>query len=184
MCIKQQCKDSYERLENLKLVSGEVGIPWQTVYVHLKSIGVRVKGNKLKYGSDSDRFGAKAEQHFANIIPAAIDMNESQFQAKYDFEIAGMTVDVKSARLRRSSKISNAKRWAFSVRRQEMFADFIVAIAYRDNTPAHYFLFPSEAIRHFQTISVAERGGKWWDYEVSKDELIEFFEQTVAEISN
>ena len=31
-----------------------------------------------------------------------------------------------------------------------MFADFpIVAIAYRDNTPAHYFLFPSEAIRHF-----------------------------------
>ena len=44
MCIKQQCKDSYERLENLKLVSGEVGIPWQTVYVHLKSIsGFRLR---------------------------------------------------------------------------------------------------------------------------------------------
>lgn len=180
MDIKQQCKESYERLENLKLVGDEVGIPWQTVYVHLKSLGVPVKGNKSRYGSEADRFAAKAEKHFAELIPHAVDMNKKEFQAKYDFKVSGMKVDVKSSRLHKQSKHSEALRWSFSTKVQECFADFIVGIAYKDGEPAHYFLFPCDVVRFLQSISVSQRGGKWWDFEINKDELLTFFKQVAA----
>ena len=34
--IEQACIASYGRLKNLKLAGAELGIPWQSVYVHLR----------------------------------------------------------------------------------------------------------------------------------------------------
>lgn len=62
-----------------------------------------------------------------------------------------------------------------------MFADFIVGMAYKNNELFKLFLFPSEQVRFRQTITISERGSnKWSDYEISKEELQEFFESTVT----
>lgn len=34
---QEKCVESYSRIKNLKLVGIELGIPWQTVYVHLQN---------------------------------------------------------------------------------------------------------------------------------------------------
>ena len=68
---RDACIESYSRLKNLKLVGLELGIPWQTVYVHLRAAGVPVTGDKKRYGSDTDRLAAKAEALFAELVPAA-----------------------------------------------------------------------------------------------------------------
>jgi hypothetical protein len=181
MDIKQKCKESYARLENLKLVAEEIGIPWQTVYVHLKALGVQVKGNKEKYGSESDKFATKAEKHFMSLVPEAKDMNNDKYQARFDFNIEGLKVDVKSSRLRRQSKSSNTLRWAFSVTKQESIADFMVCIAYEEDEPKHYFLLPSEIVKFYSCISVSmKRDGKWWDYEINPKELRSFFKTAAA----
>jgi len=41
--------DAYEKHKNLKLAANDVGLPWQTVYVHLKRAGVPVVGDKLRF---------------------------------------------------------------------------------------------------------------------------------------
>lgn len=110
------CVDAYSRLKNLKLVGLELGIPWQTVYVHLRAAGVPVTGDKSRYGSDTDRLAANAERIFAALVPNASDQNDKKFQAKVDFIVGQYKVDVKASRLRNG-------RWAFSLKKQERIAE-------------------------------------------------------------
>lgn len=47
---QDRCIEAYSRLKNLKLVGEEIGMKWQTVYVQLKKAGVKVTGDKARYG--------------------------------------------------------------------------------------------------------------------------------------
>lgn len=58
MNVQQRCVEAYRQHQNLKIAAQHVGIPWQTVYVHLRKAGEPVTGNKLKYGSETDRLAA------------------------------------------------------------------------------------------------------------------------------
>ena len=168
---RDACIESYSRLKNLKLVGLELGIPWQTVYVHLRAAGVPVVGDKSRYGSDTDRLAARAEAHFSELVPAAVNQNDTQFQAKVDFLVGDYAVDVKSARMRHS-------RWAFSLKKQELVADFFVCFAYNDDETYRVVVIPGELCRFLQTISLAAKSRtKWWDYEIEPNELAHFFEQ-------
>ena len=168
---RDACIESYSRLKNLKLVGLELGIPWQTVYVHLRAAGVQVTGDKKRYGSDTDRLAAKAEALFAELVPAAVDQNDMQFQAKVDFVVGDYAVDVKCARMRNN-------RWAFSLKKQELLADFFVCIAYNEDDSYRLMVIPAEVCRFLQTISLAAKTrSKWWDYEIKPEELSEFFDQ-------
>jgi len=40
MNIQDKCAEVYAIVRNLKLTGLEVGIPWQTVYIHLENKGV------------------------------------------------------------------------------------------------------------------------------------------------
>ncbi len=118
---------------------------------------------------------AKAEKEFLSIVPFAEDQNKIKFQSKFDFIVNGEKVDIKSSKLNQGSKRFSAKRWAFSVKKQEFCADFIVCFAFLDEL-YRLFLIPGELIRNYQTISISQNGkSKWLDYEISKDELAEFF---------
>lgn len=176
----QEMKNAYDKHKNLKLAAADIGMKWQTLYWYLKRENHPIVGNKSEYGSDKDRFAAKAESDFKKMIPSAIDMNKEKFQSKYDFKINGLKVDIKASNLNRGTKYSKYMRWAFSLKKQEMFADFIVGMAYKDSKLYKLFLFPSEQVRFRQTITISERGSdKWGDYEISKEDLQEFFESTV-----
>ena len=171
--------EAYKRHHNMRLASREIGIPLSTLYVHLKRAGVAVVGDKSKYGTDKDRFACKAEREFERIIPSAENQNKVKFQSKIDFMIGEYSVDVKASRLRSSGCGANVLRWAYSVKKQEFCADFFVCFGF-DNAGLkleNILLIPGEVARMYATISVSPRGGKWLDYQVTEQELHDFFVQ-------
>lgn len=173
--------DAYARLKNLKRASEELGIPWQTVYVRLRENGVAVVGDKARYGSDKDRFAAKAEAEFQKLVPHATNENKLKFQAKTDFSVGGHTVDVKASTLHRQTRDKPARRWAFGVKKQEFCADFVVMFAFLDDGTYRLLLVPGEMIRHYQSLSIGERWtGKWSEFEISPSDLSSFFAQIKA----
>ena len=94
---------SYRKHKNLFHVGRELGMPWQTVYVHLRSAGEPVTGDKARWGSVKDQFAARAEDFFQGLVPSAENMNQKQWQSKYDFAINGCKIDVKGATARRNN---------------------------------------------------------------------------------
>lgn len=181
--IVSQCIDSYSRLKHLKLTADEVGIPWQTVYVHLKKAGIPVVGDKSRYGSVTDRFATKAELRFKESVKFAVDNNESEFQSSVDFSVLGYTVDVKAAALKdshfnkRKGKY-DAPRWGFCINKQRDTADFFVLYAYDKDGESveHVFLLPNEIATAKTTISIsASLKSKWADYKIEESELPDFF---------
>lgn len=175
--IEQACIVSYRKLKNLKLVGDELGIPWQTVYVHLRKAGVPVTGDKARYGCAKDRLASFAERLFSEDVPEAIDANALQFQAAIDFTVNQWSVDVKAACLLGFK--NEARRWAFCINKQKDCADFFVLYAF-DNIDAknvnHVLLMPNEIATAKSTISVPETmNSKWADYEVQRCDLAAFF---------
>ena len=175
MDVQQQCVNAYRQHQNLKVAAQDVGIPWQTVYVHLRNAGEPVTGNKLKYGSESDRLAAKAERIFLGLVPFAEDQNTRQFQSKVDFLVRGFGIDVKASRLKIQGP--NSSRWMYSVKKQEAIADFFVCLGFDSEaeTLESVLLVPGEIARMHTTISHSSRRGKWSDYLVSPADLAPFF---------
>jgi hypothetical protein len=175
--ITARCVEAYGRLKNLKLVGDEVGIPWQSVYLRLKSAGVPVVGDKARYGSEKDKLAHKAEREFERLVPFARNNNKVRYQPRVDFDIGPYGVDVKAARAHRSNARFKSKRWEFCIKKQEMCADFVVGFGYRAEGGYDLFLFPGEVIRHYSTVSVQATGRtKWRQYQIQPDELRPFFE--------
>lgn len=173
----------YSEIKNLKLVGEQMGIPWQTVYWWLKKQGVAVTGDKRVYGSDKDRMAAKYEDLFHTLVPQAVPENDREFQAKYDFTVGGYTVDIKSAT--RSSMCSRSNhlnyRWAFSTKKN-MDADFMVCFCLEGSTKENHvnriLLIPNEFCRDKQTISVSCNTSKWFEFEVTEQGLVKFFQES------
>jgi hypothetical protein len=174
-------KEAYEKHKNLKLAADELGIKWQSLYVQLRKQGIPITGDKARYGSDKDRLAAKAELEFQKLVPFAKDQNSIKFQSKFDFLVGNEKVDIKVSGLNQGCKKFAAKRWAFSVKKQEFCADFIVCFAMQE-PDYRIFLMPGELVRNYQTISIAENKdskSKWLQYEVTKADLTEFFFEIV-----
>ena len=172
----EQMKSVYDKHLHLKNAADELGMKWQTLYWHLQKAGHPVTGNKARYGSETDKLASKAESDFMNLVPAAIDMNRKKFQSKYDFEIYGMKVDVKASSQKEYCKNQDLRRYSFSVKKQEMLADFIVAFGYNNGELEKCYLFPKEHIRFMTTISISNGKSKWQDFEIAPEELKPFFD--------
>ena len=167
----------YQKHMNLKLAAIELGIKWQTLYCRLKSLGVPVAGDKLRYGTDRDKLGAIGEAEFKKLVPTAIDYNLTKFQSKVDFSVNGWLVDVKAGMPRQLNKRFSATSWSFSFKRQSLICDFICCFCYDENKAVeHVLLVPSEFFKGLQTVSVSRFGGsKWLDYKINQDDLADFF---------
>lgn len=171
--------EAYRRHKNLKLAAAECGMPWQSLYVALKKAGEPVTGDKSRYGSRKDKLTAKAEQEFQSIVPFAENMNKMKWQAKYDFDVLGLKVEVKAATLKISSAKSAVRRWAFSFKKQTLICDFMCCFCYSDaGTVQRVIIAPSEIFSGVQAISVSENVcGKWAEYEIPVEDVAEFFRQ-------
>jgi hypothetical protein len=78
-------------------------------------------------------------------------------------------VDVKSSTLR-------SGRWAFSLKKQELTADFFACFAYSDDGSYTLLLVPGDVCRMYQSMSISVRTRtKWWDYQILPYELRGFF---------
>lgn len=166
---------AYLKHKHLGHAAAELGLKWQTLYSRLRNQGVKVTGDKSRYGSDKDRLAARAEMEFKRIVPFAEDQNAQAFQSKFDFLVGKEKVDVKSAMLRQGSKRFDSLRWAFSVKKQEFCADFIACFGMLDDG-YKLFLIPGEFVRKYQTISISQAGqSKWKQFEIDPSELADFF---------
>ena len=169
--------ESYSRLKNLKLVGKEIGMPWQTAYVRLRANSISVVGDKTRYGCAKDKFAAKAEAEFQRLVPEAKNNNKEKFQSKTDFSVGKISVDVKASNLHRQLRTSPARRWAFSVRKQNMIADFMCFFAFSDESEYRLLVAPGELVCSYQTISIGENfSGKWAEFEVFPADLAVFFD--------
>ncbi|MBV2128206.1 hypothetical protein [Arsukibacterium indicum] len=177
MTNTENCIKAYRKHKHLKNAADELGIKWQALYRVLVAANEPVMGDKERYGSESDKFARLGEAHFAELVPYAEDQNKTKFQSKCDFLVRGFKVDVKCARPAIKQATCKNKSWAFSVKKQRLVADFIVCIGYDEaGKPCFYLLIPGEIARNHGTISLSiSRKGKWWDYEVSKEDIEPFF---------
>jgi len=170
----------YRKHMNLKLAAEELGMVWQTLYVHLKKLGEPVIGDKNRYGSPSDKLSRMAEKLFQELVPLAEDQNSRQYQTKVDFLVNGYFVDVKSSLPRMLNKrFSKYLSWSFSFKKQSFISDFMCCFCLNEEKQIErVLLIPKELFDGLQTISVPRNGNsKWIDYEVSPDDLAKFFEE-------
>jgi len=169
--------DAYEKHKNLKLAANELGTRWQILYSVLKSQGVPICGDKLKYGSDRDKLGALGEAKFLHYVPDCIDQNKQKFQSKCDFDVYGLKVDVKCGLPRQLNKKFPAQSWSFSFKKQSLIADFIVCFCLDEQKNIeHTILVPNEFFKGLQTVSISRKGqSKWLDYSIPPEELQSFF---------
>lgn len=181
---QKQCVDAYRKHKHLGLAAQELGIKWQTVYWNLRQANEPVTGDKSRHGSAKDKFADRSEQLFASIVPNAVNQNELQFQAKCDFVLHGVNIDVKAAAM---NNHSNTHGWAFALKKQAGTADFFVCFGYAENRQdvERCFVFPMELVRGMQTLRVGRHisgrpKGKWASYEVSITDLPEFFSYVEA----
>lgn len=180
-------KEVYDKYKNLKLAAKELGMVWQTLYWNLSRAGHPVTGDKERYGSPTDKMAKAMEDKFKEIVPYAEDCNEDKFQAQVDFKVKNLTVDIKSSTkkdgYKNNPKKQPAYRWAFSTKVQEKCSDFMVCFCMSGYNCIEYgevekiLLIPKEFYRNKQSISVSCSQSKWYDFEVTEDELKDFFDQ-------
>jgi hypothetical protein len=165
--------ESYERHKKLKASADELGMCFQTLYWHLKKAGISCSGDKERYGSAKDRFGAAAELEFQNIVPYAEDQNKKHYQPKIDFLVKGVKFEIKSAKRQCLGVGAGGDRWSFSIKKQIEDADFFVLFGFSQSGDVEsIFLVPAELIATKTTVSVSCNGSsKWHDYVLSREEL-------------
>jgi len=177
--------ECYARVKNLKIAASELGMKFQTLYWRLKKAGINVCGDKERYGSDKDRFGARAERMFAEIIPFAKDMNSEKFQAKVDFMVGDIGVEIKAAKRASLGVGAGGDRWAFGIKRQISNCHFFALFAFaKDAVLEKIFLVPAELIIGKNSISISCNGAsKWHAYEVTPEEMADIFKDISQEAS-
>ncbi|MFC2303933.1 MAG: hypothetical protein ACFNT5_01940 [Cardiobacterium hominis] len=173
----EQMKAAYDKHKNLKVAADELGMKWQTLYWYLKKYNHPVVGDKSKYGTSKDKLASLSEAHFANLIPEATNMNQARYQSKWDFELYGLKIDIKASTIHYAGKNARQQRYCFSVKKQEKYADFIVAFGYSGDVIKKCFLFPQEIISNMTTVNISEYKSKWSDYEIPLEDLRPFFER-------
>jgi hypothetical protein len=168
---------AYAKHMNLKLAANELGMNWRTLYVRLKNQGVKIVGDKLRYGTDRDKLGAYGEKLFLDLVPSAKNENSNQFQAKYDFSVYGYKVDIKAGRPRQLNKKFPQLAWSFSFKKQTLICDFIICFCLNEDKSINKILLvPKEFFAGLQTVSVSMLGySKWHDYSIEPHELFDFF---------
>lgn len=168
---------AYDKYKNLKLAAADIGINWHTLYSRLKKQGVPVIGDKLRYGSDRDKLSSMAEAEFKRIVPTALAMNDIKWQHKYDFTVNGFKVDVKSSMPGCKSKKYINESWAFSLKKQTLFCDFLCCFCFDSNRNIRNILVvPREFFVGLKTITVSCNGSsKWLDYSIDEHDLSNFF---------
>lgn len=170
-------REAYEKHKNLKLAALEIGIKWPTLYCRLKKQGVSVTGDKYRYGSAKDRLAVIAENEFCKIVPEAKNMNNVEWQSKFDMLVGDIKIDIKCSLPRKlQPHKSQTLSWSFSLKRQNFECDLIICFGLNEDRSLNKLIvIPYEIFNGLQTISVPiGRPSKWHEYTVEKEDLRDF----------
>lgn len=173
--------ESYQKIGTLKGVCADTGAPPYTAFIWLKKAGMLTNSDSVKYGTTGSRRGAEAEKEFQRLVPKAMNANR-ELQGNcpsFDFEIDGVTVDVKYSSIRQSTG-----SFGFKVGKKTLqpnfFAVFLPKTADGELRVGQYnlLLIPYETIAHRKCVTINTNGkGDLWDFEIPPKELAGFFDQ-------
>ncbi len=175
---------AYQKCNTLKGACEATGAPPYIAFIWLKKSGLMTTTDKCKYGTISGKLGAEAEKEFQRLVPKAMSSN-SNLQANcpaFDFDINGVTVDVKYCSLRQSSG-----RFAFKTARDKLMQpDFYVAFLINEpsgNLKKGYqvLVIPHEVVSNKKEIELRpDSVGDLWDFLIEPHKLAEFFDEAAA----
>lgn len=166
--------DSYKRLGSISLVVQETGCPPYVVYKWLKLKKMLKNNDGLKYGTAASKKGVQAETEFQRLVPFAMNANETMQNncPSYDFEVNGVTVDVKLSSRRRGGT------YGFKTSKGKHFScDFYVLFCLSGESFSDGYrtlIIPGEIADTAGEISISENS-KYWDFEIRANDIAGFF---------
>lgn len=170
--------EAYQHLGSIKGVCAETGAPPYNVYLWLRMAKLLKPADKQNYGTPASRLGGKAEDEFQRLVPFAMSTNKHlQMNCpSFDFDIYGITVDVKSCMKRKGT----AQYVAATAAREgkELHPDFYAIFLWGVDKDREYslLLIPDDLTEGLHNIYIdAKKEARWWQFEIAPNQLAEFF---------
>jgi len=172
---------AYEELGSIQAACDHTGCPPYIAYIWLKKARMLKQNEAQKYGTNGNRSGALAEREFQRLVPKAMNLNGNLQKncPSFDFDIYGITVDVKF------SSVTSSGCWLFATAHgkamePDFFAVFCVPIKDGKLKDGYkLFLIPSffTGSRKKLWIPLSNNGNPVYEFEVNPKDLSDIFEQ-------
>jgi hypothetical protein len=132
----------YADTPSLVEIARRIGSTPGAVGYQLYKRGVKLVGDKLRFGCDRDRQARMAELYVLSKLNGAIDHNAEQFQPEVDITYRGARIDVKSSVLQR---VGHHVSLSFMVEKHPGQVDLFVCLGYvrhGDDEPIAVYVIP------------------------------------------
>lgn len=175
---RESVLEAYRKTGNLRSACIETGCPPYIAFKWLKMQKALNNQDATRYGTHGMQRGAQAEKLFQRLVPEAMSTNshlESNCPS-FDFDINGITVDVKYCGVRSDG------RFSFKTAREKAIRpDYYVAFLSNSKDGSldgcRILVIPDELVLHKNNISISSKDdrGEWLDFEIKAEDLREFF---------
>jgi len=179
---REQVIESYNQLGNIGAVCLETGCPPYIAYKWLKIGKVLSASEGIRYGTNGQKQGARAELEFQRLVPFAMSTNK-ELQTNcpaFDFDINGTTVDVKFSSLCGGRyRVSTAFGKHI---RPDWYCVFLSAPDSKELIPEKYriLVIPDQIVCGIKTVQIPPDSGQYWDFEIKPDALANFFHEYLS----
>lgn len=101
---------AYREHGSLRAACDRTGAPPYVAFIWLKKAGLLTNSDKRSFGTRGSKLGAEAEREFQRLVPHAMCANKNLEPncPSFDFDLNGVTIDVKYSSIRKSTG-----RWQF-----------------------------------------------------------------------
>jgi len=181
MYTKEQVISSYLRCGSISTVCSQTGCPPYVAYKWLKISKVLKTKEAARYGTNGQKQGALAELEFQRLVPFAMPANrtlENNCPA-FDFDINGITVDVKFSSLCASTGTYQFRTAHSKPIKPDYYCAFLAAPGSKEMKRDHYRLLviPDALVGELKGVNVRKEGGRYWEFEIAPEKLADFFRE-------
>lgn len=177
----------YIKTHNFIKTADKFNINKRILHLLLAKAGVLKINDKIDFGSTNIRRGGLAEQKFAKIFPEAISTNDywQRNYPRYDFDLKGLTIDVKYSSCRCSSK-SNFYSWQChgNKNKENSPVDFFVIFLEREPKKEldkpYIVAIPGGMVKG--TIYISKKGPIFQDFQMANEVELREYLLTYANI--
>lgn len=172
--------EAYQGAGSLKGACVSTGCPPYVAFIWLTEAKMLNTADKSHYGTRTSRMGSAAESEFQRLVPHAMSANQN-LQGNcpsFDFDVDGVTVDVKYASLQEQG------RWTWRMCRDKpLKPDFVVVflVANRSGQLSEGYrllVLPEPMFPDRASMALTPRNAEspLWEFEIAPTDLAEFLE--------
>jgi len=181
MYNRESIISAYQRLGSIPAVCLETGCQPYIAYKWLKIAKVLKSKEGMRYGTTGQKQGARAELEFKRLVPFAMPANEALQNncIAFDFDINGITVDVKFASLCEGSGVYTFRTAHSKPIRPDYSCAFLAAPGLKELKSDQYrvLVVPDELVTNIKGVHIQKNSVRYWDFEIAPNELAGFFRE-------